>query len=208
MSIQRAGGNLAARKGTELKHKGMLRAAGAVGAVSLLAVAVAGSSATASPSGQAKGGAALITMEKDGRDLFFDGPETVAPGQKLKIKNLTQPSGPNGVGPHTFSLVAKKVLPETDKQIRKCSRQFTGICGEVAKWHEVDFDTGEVGRNPVKVGKDGWDRQGNLKRKGDSWFTERKNETFAQKVTAPEGKVLRFMCVIHAQMQGKIRVEG
>jgi plastocyanin len=188
-----------------LKHKDILRAAGAVGAVGLVAVAVAGGSATASPSAGKQGGAALITMEKDGKKLFFEGPETVAPGQKLKIQNLTNP---RQVGPHTFSLVGQSTLPETNKEIRKCSRQFAGICGAIAKWHKVDLESGEVGRNPVKTGADGWDRAGNLKRKGDSWVSEKENQSFAQEVTAPEGKVLHFICAVHAEMQGEIRVEG
>jgi hypothetical protein len=184
----------------------MLRAAGAIGAVSLLAVAAAGSPATASPSEYSQGAAALIKMKRDGKKLLFEGPETVAPGQALQIKNLTNP---RVVGPHTFSLVGEQTLPEGRKEIRRCSRRFEGICGAIAKWHKVDLDTGQVRRNPVEVGKDGWDRAGNLKRTGDSWISEKKKgETFTHDVTAADGKVLNFICAVHAEMQGQIRVEG
>jgi hypothetical protein len=184
----------------------MLRAAGAVGAVSLLAIAVAGSPATASPSSDKQGDEVVITMNRDGKKLFFEGPETVAPGQTLTIENRTNP---RVVGPHTFSLVGEKTLPKGRKEIRKCERQFEGICGAIAKWHKVDVDTGQVGRNPVKAGEDGWDRAGNLKRTGDSWVSQKKKgETFSQEVSAADGKVLNFICAVHASMQGQIRVEG
>lgn len=184
----------------------MLGAAGAACAVGLLAVAAAGGSATASPAEKQGDAAAVIKMKRDGNKLLFEGPETVAPGQTLEIRNRTNP---RVVGPHTFSLVGEKTLPDTNKEIRRCSRRFEAICGEIAKWHRVNLETGRVRVNPVEVGDDGWDRVGNLKRKGDSWVAqEGKGETFGQEVTAPEGKVLNFICAVHAEMQGQIRVEG
>ncbi len=164
---------------------------------------IIGVGGAASASTASKAGATVITMERNGKDLFFDGPATVAQGDALKIKNKTNPAA---IGPHTFSLVRDKVLPVTRDQIKKCEKEFKGICGEIIRWHEVDVGTGEIGENPVLVGKDGWDRKGDRKRKGDSWVAERKGQSFKREVTAPEGKTLTFICAVHPIMQGEITV--
>jgi hypothetical protein len=182
-----------------LKKGTTLRVCGALAAVGALSIVVAGGSASAEAK---RANAAVITMEQGGRGLFFDGPRTVERGQELKIKNLTNPSKS---GPHTFSLVNRKLLPDSGREFKRCFQD--GICGEIAKWHQIDFDTFEVGRNPVEAGKDGWNQQGNLKRKGDSWYSEAKNESFKREVTAQKGKALHFICAFHPEMQGKIKVE-
>lgn len=179
----------------------MQRLSGALVAVASLAVVGIGGAATASTS--SKSGATLIKMERDGKDLFFTGPATVEAGTQLKIKNKTNP---RQVGPHTFSLVREKTLPETHDQIKKCGKELKGMCGQIIKWHQVNLQTGEIGLNPVEVGKQGWDRMGDRKRKGDSWVAERKGESFKRKVTAPAGKTLTFLCAVHPFMQGEITV--
>jgi hypothetical protein len=142
-------------------------------------------------------------MERDGKDLFFSAPESVVSGTDLKIKNKTNP---RQVGPHTFSLVREQDLPTSSSAIKKCSKKLVAICGAIAQWHEVDLQTGEVGENPVEVGKQGWDRKGSLKRKGDSWYTEVKGDSFVREVTAAAGKELYYICAVHAEMQGAIAV--
>ncbi len=181
--------------------KTSLGVAGGLVAVAALVVAGAGGAASASTSSKAK--ATTISMERKGKDLFFSSPETVAAGSVLKIKNNTNP---RQIGPHTFSLVREADLPTTKKQIKACERKFKGICGAVIEWHQVNLDTGEVGENPVEVGKQGWDRKGTLNRKGDSWVSERKGQSFKREVTAPAGKSLTFFCAVHAGMQGEIEV--
>ena len=166
----------------------------------LTAVALGGGAATASTSSK---GATVIKMERDGKKLFFTAPETVEAGTNLKIKNKTNP---RQVGPHTFSLVKPNDIPTKPKAIKKCAKKFVKICGAIVQWHEVDLETGEVGENPVEVGKQGWDRQGNLKRKGDSWVAERKGQAFARKVAAKPGKTLHYFCAVHPEMQGAIEV--
>ena len=179
----------------------ILRVLVAVAALGALAVVITGGGA-ASAKPAAKHGS-VIKMERKGKDLFFTAPATVEAGTNLKIKNATNPKQ---VGPHTFSLAAPKVLPTTKKQIKACEKKLKGICGAVVKWHDVDLQTGQIGENPVEVGKQGWDRQGNLKRKGDSWVAEKKGATFKRKVTAKPGKVLHFFCAVHPFMQGEIEV--
>ena len=184
-----------------MKKAKTLRVLVALAALGALAVVpTGGGAAAASSSGK---GATVIKMERKGKDLFFTAPPTVAAGTNLKIKNKTNP---RQVGPHTFSLVSPKVLPTSRKQIKACEKKLKGICGAVVEWHDVDLQTGQVGENPVDVGKQGWDRQGNLKRKGDSWVAECKGQSFTRKVTAKPGKTLHFFCAVHAGMQGEIEV--
>jgi hypothetical protein len=191
-------------KEAELKKATMLRLGGALaGTAALAAIAVGGGPATASTPSKAR--ATVITAEKEGKELFFEGPKTVERGATLKIKNNTDP---RKVGPHSFSLVREQDLPTSKNAIKACSKKFKGICGAIAEWHKVDLDTGEIGENPVEAGTQGWDRKGSLKRKGDSWVTEKEGQSFKRDVTAPAGKELWFICAVHAEMQGKIEVEG
>jgi hypothetical protein len=179
-----------------------LRIAGALSALGALTIVGAGAGGAAA-SAPEKARATVITMERDGKELLFEYPETVAEGADLKIKNKTNA---RQVGPHTFSLAREQDNPTEPKQIKACSKKLKGICGAIVLWHDVDLQTGEVGENPVEVGKEGWDRKGSLKRKGDSWYTETKGEAFTREVTAPAGKELSFICAVHAEMQGTITV--
>ncbi len=182
-----------------MKKARTLRVLGALFALGALTVVGAGASTAAE-----KSGATVIKMERDGKTLFFDAPATVAAGTDLKIKNKTNP---RQVGPHTFSLVHEKDIPTKPKKIKACSKKLKGICGAIAiDWHQVDLQTGEIGENPVEVGKQGWDKEGSLKHKGDSWVSEAKGQAFTREVTAPPGKVLHFICAVHAEMQGEITV--
>jgi plastocyanin len=181
-----------------------LRLFGALGALGALTVVGAGeSAAAASPS--AKPGVTKVKIEFDraNKDLFFDAPASVAAGDQLQIKNNTNP---RQIGPHTFSLVREKDLPVGKNHIKGCEKKLKGICGAIAGWHDVNLQTGEIGENPVEVGKAGWDTKGSLKRKGDSVVLERKGEKFQRPVTAPVGKTLYFVCAVHPFMQGKIDV--
>lgn len=176
--------------------------AAAMAAFSALAIfAVGGASATTAP----KAGATVITMEQEGRDLFFAGPATVEAGTTLKIKNNTNPQK---IGPHTFSLVRADTRPDPEDRdaLKACGRKLKGICGAIARWHKVDFEAEEIGRNPVEVGKDGWSLEGDLKRTGDSWVALARGESFKREVSAEPGETLTFFCAIHPEMQGEIEV--
>jgi hypothetical protein len=181
----------------------MLRAASVLAGLSALAVVAVGGAASADTA--SKRATAKITMEKDGRNLIFAGPETVEKGAKLKVENQTSP---RKVGPHTFTLVKKGALPSSRNEFKKCGQLELPVCAKIIKAHEVDPKTFEVGKPDVDKGKKGWDAAFSRARKGDSWYTERKNETDSRKVSADAGKTLRFFCVIHPDMQGKIKVEG
>jgi plastocyanin len=147
----------------------------------------------------------VISAEKEGQKLFFEGPETVEKGQVLKFKSNTEL---RKVGPHTLSLVTRQSLPRTRNEIKACGKELAAICGAIVEWHEIDLDTFEVPVKTVAAGKPGWDTEGTEKRKGDSAYLEREGSSFKQKVTAKEGTTLSYICVVHPNMQGKIKVEG
>jgi len=141
---------------------------------------------------------------KDGKKgLRFVAPEFVYTGEELTILNTTNP---RKVGPHTFSMVEESLIPKTAKARQRC---FTPkhICMAIAHWHGVKGPHGHVTQNPAKAGAAGWDTEGNLTKKGDSWFTGVKpNATITQVVSAPAGTEITFMCAIHPWMHGSIEV--
>lgn len=152
----------------------------------------------------ATGANATIYMKEIKGALKFVGPKTVIQGDELEIINSTDPKK---MGPHTFSLVTQGSLPKTKGARQKC---FTPnhICKAIADWHGVKGE-GPVTINPVKAGGEGWDTEGSVSKEGDSWFTGKKGQTFAQQVTADVSagpKTIYFMCAIHSWMQGKTTV--
>ncbi len=144
---------------------------------------------------------AEIDMKFEKGKIFFEGPKTIAQGDTLKIVNETNPKQ---IGPHTFSLVTKAVLPKTKDTRKNC---FTPkhICLSIAEWHKFNPKTEKIGLDPVKAGPAGWSTMGNNSKTGDSWFTEKKGESFEQQVTAAPG-TLYFICAVHSFMQGQVKV--
>ncbi len=158
----------------------------------------------AAPAGAAvpsTGVTAEIDMKFEKGKMFFSGPKTVTQGDTLKIVNDTNPKQ---IGPHTFSLVTKAVLPKTKDARKNC---FTPkhICLSIAEWHKFNPKTEKIAVDPVKAGPAGWSTMGNNSKQGDSWFTEEKGETFEQQVTAAPG-TLYYLCAVHAFMQGQVKV--
>lgn len=138
--------------------------------------------------------------------LKFVAPDVVFQGQDLTFLSETDPKK---VGPHTFSLVTKNVLPKTPNARKNC---FTPkhICMSVAKWHGFNPKTEKITVNPVDVGPEGWSTLGSNSKKGDSWFSgETKAGTSITKtVTADPATtpVIHYFCAIHPWMQAKSTV--
>lgn len=149
----------------------------------------------------ATGATAEIDIKFVKGKLFFEGPATVTQGDELEIVNETNPKQ---VGPHSFSLVTKGSLPKTPNARKNC---FTPkhICLSVAKWHGFNPKTEQISINPAKAGLAGWSTMGSTSKKGDSWFTEKKGESFGQQVSAEPGP-LYYFCAVHPWMQGKVDV--
>lgn len=178
----------------------------AAGVAASLAAAVAGvTPAVAEETVQAAAATSTVSMRADQRGPRFTGSKTVASGAVLRIRNL---SDPKKIGPHTFTLVAANVVPRSRKAMQQC---FTPgkICLIGAMAHEFDEKTEKIGLPLVEAGKPGWDRRFSRKvKQGDSWYTEKKGGQVEQVVSAPAGTVLRFMCIVHPEMHGKIKVVG
>lgn len=94
---------------------------------------------------------------------------------------------------HTISLVTKRQLPKTTKQIEACK-----VCEAIGKAHQIDAD-GNPAVNSVNVGKAGFDKNGD-----SEVIAPHKKVTV--KVSAKKGSTLYFICAIHPWMQGKITV--
>jgi hypothetical protein len=132
----------------------------------------------------------------------FVAPKTVVQGEQLRIVNATSAKK---MGPHTLSLVEASTLPKTPNARKHC---FTPshICMAIARWHGVKGN-GPPTINPAEAGLEGWDTEGSLSEKGDSWFTgSKKGASFEQVVSAEAGKTLHFICAIHPWMQGSVKV--
>lgn len=186
-----------------MKQLRLVVAAAIVASLCVTATALAAPSS--SPTSTASGTAPTVFIKGSRKEpLHFEAPKTIADGEELAIVNTTNPKQ---VGPHTFSLVAKGLIPKTAKQRQLC---FTPnhICKAIAGWHGVKGN-GPVKFNPVEVGPEGWSTSGSLSKTGDSWFTGTKpNSSIVQKVdfevTAPTR--IYFMCAIHPWMHGSINV--
>jgi plastocyanin len=189
-----------------LPRSGRLRALLlAVPAAALLIALIAGGSAGAEvPAPAPENGKDVVKMVLKGGKLKFEAPSTVYEGDELEVLNETNP---RQVGPHTFSLVEKGLVPKTKSAQKSC---FTPkhICLAIAEWHKLNPKTEKVGLNPVKAGPAGWSTMGNLTKTGDSWFTgETKSGThFSQTVTAKAGTTLYFICAVHPWMHGQVKV--
>jgi hypothetical protein len=171
-------------------------------ALALLAALVVPNLATAE-SVMPTEGVTTIEIKLEGKKMGFFGPSTVHEGEELRIVNDTKPSQ---VGPHTFSLVEKGLLPKTAKARKSC---FTPghICLSIAEWHKFNPKTEKVGKPDVEAGPLGWSTPGSLKKVGDSWFSgEKPGGETDRKVTAKAGTTLYFMCAVHPWMQGSIKV--
>ncbi len=153
----------------------------------------------------ASSSAATVFIRDGQAGLRFVAPKTIVAGEDLKVLNQTNP---HQVGPHTFSLVTQSSIPKTPKARQLC---FTKghICKAIAAWHGVKGN-GPVTQNPAKAGEDGWDTEGSVTQKGDSWFTGNKPGTsFVQPVTADTSAgptTIHFICAVHPWMHGSIEV--
>ena len=184
-----------------------LAAAGAAAGLALAALG-AGSAASAdegTSAAAAATGTKTISMRADRRGPRFTGSATVRTGQELRIRNL---SDPRQIGPHTFSLIATNAIPKSRKAMQQCFSPGK-ICMTIAQAHDLNPQTEDIGKVLAEAGKAGWDKRfSRTSRTGDSWYTETKGEEFSQPVSAKAGTVLRYICAVHPEMQGKIRVTG
>lgn len=145
---------------------------------------------------------ATITMELKGKKTFFAGAKSVESGAPLDILNNTNPKQ---IGPHTFTLVEKSELPKTIDELKACGKFKDEFCTGIVEDHEVNLKTGEIGKPSLDAGKKGWDTS--YGKKGDSWITIEEGEDQERVVSAKAGTKLFFLCLVHPEMQGKLKVK-
>lgn len=175
-----------------------LAIASGVGALALTGVAFAGDSASDVP---APNHLTIVAKGKGHPLLHYKvrgGVSAIRHGGTLSIVNRTKE-------PHTFSLITKKVRPTTRKAQRQCYNKHH-ICRKIFEWHGASGNSPPT-KNPVDVGKKGWDREGNLHRKGDSVVYNPGENPKPAKVSAGNETTLYFLCALHPWMHGKIHVE-
>jgi len=148
--------------------------------------------------------APTITMEFDGMSPpHFDGPSKISEGSSLTVVNNTSPME---IGPHTFTLTEKKLIPDDKQSAKDCFKAKSKVCKRIFKAHKVDFENETVGKVLVEKGEVGWDTSFNEKDKGDSWFTQAEGDELTQAVLLSAGEKFAYFCVIHPEMQGKLKV--
>jgi hypothetical protein len=188
----------AAQKGTEMTKRRTVRVAGVVAALAATGGLLAGGAAATAE--EAKGPTVGTSIRiKNNDHPKFAAPEAVLAGADLQVINRTNP---NRIGPHTFSLVERDQLPRTRDELKKCGN-FKIVCKDIGIAH--DAGPGGVSIRDVENGAAGWDATFDGQSAGDSWYTDELDETTSRVVSAGPGN-LWFMCAIHPDMQGKVKV--
>ena len=119
---------------------------------------------------------------------------TVQSGGTLRVVNTQADEGP-----HTVSIVKKKDLPSSFN----CP-----VCDELGKAHGADPNGNKPAKFDFVENGVGQKDPANFNKPGDSGLTgDNKGDSFEVPVTAPAGKTLRFMCIVHPWMQAKLKVE-
>jgi hypothetical protein len=122
----------------------------------------------------------------------------VKSGGTLHIVNKAQD------GPHTFSVVQRKDLPRTTKQINQCA-----ICQTIGQQFGIT-DPNSDAPPPHNYVEDGvaQDTPPNVDKPGDSAFIgPNVGDSVDLTVTAKKGTTLYFVCAIHPWMQAKVQVK-
>jgi len=102
-------------------------------------------------------------------------------------------------GPHTVSVVKKKDLPTSFN----CP-----ACDELGKAHGADPNGNKPPKFPFVEDGKGQKKAADFNKPGDSMLSgDNKGDAVTVDVTAPAGKTLHFVCIIHPWMQAKLVVE-
>jgi hypothetical protein len=112
-----------------------------------------------------------------------------------------------GDGPHTFTVVRKKDLPTTTKQINNCLSPGH-ICLKLAIAHGADPSSDAPPQFQFLENGKGTNTAPNVDKPGDSaaigFVPAQKSVDL--KVTAKKGSTLHFMCLVHPWMQATVKV--
>ena len=126
--------------------------------------------------------------------------------RRLKIKNNTNP---RQVGPHTFSLVREETSRQSKERSRTAPASSRGSAARSSSGTRSTCRPARSARTRSRSASRAGTARATCKRKGDSWVSERKGQSFKRKVTAtPRARRSTYFCAVHPEMQGEIKVDG
>jgi plastocyanin len=144
------------------------------------------------------------------------GGEILQPGQFIKVnfrfvpRNITVSSGDvvrwvdrdrDADEPHTVTIARKADLPQTIAQLEACYEPGA-LCAETLEAHDPGSDQVPPFNFRVNRGGPGLDARGDSLLFGGPF-----DQAIRGRVTAPAGRTLYYLCVIHPWMQGSITVQ-
>jgi plastocyanin len=173
-----------------------------VGAIAALTLA-----AMAGPASAAVAPAA--TVEVRGGDILQPG-QFIKNNFRFVPRNITVNSGDvvrwvdrdrSADAPHTVTIGRRSDLPQTIAQLEACYEPGA-LCAETIEAHDPGSDFAPPFNIRVNRGQPG------LNTRGDSLlFAGPFAQAIRGRVTAPAGRTLYYLCVIHPWMQGSIAVQ-
>ncbi|MGH2821067.1 MAG: cupredoxin domain-containing protein [Actinomycetota bacterium] len=152
------------------------------------------------------GWAGATTGSSDGNTVRIVGRNTfirnalIQSTLRFSPERLSVPSGSrvtwrvrsNVKEPHSVSLVRRRALPSNVNEVFGCQ-----VCRRISRRHF----SGDRPDKRLNAGEPGFDQP------GDSRLLLRPGASPTARITAPAGTTLRYLCIIHPWMQGKIAVE-
>ena len=157
----------------------MLGAIGVLGALAV--VGTGGGSATATRRRRSRRGQGEGRVRSQGQGASSTRPATVAAATSCRSRT-TRTRGDRPA--HVLARRARRTCRRATSRSRPARASSRASAARSSSGTRSTCRPVEVGENPVEVGKQGWDRKGSLKRKGDSFVAEQKGEKFQRKVTA------------------------
>jgi hypothetical protein len=106
-----------------------------------------------------------------------------------------------GEGPHTFTVMRKKDIPTTAKQLFNCK-----VCNKLVKAHGADPNSDAPPKFVYLENGKGQNTPPNVDRPGDSAGIGFGPGPVNLKVTAKKGSTLHFLCLVHPWMQATVKV--
>jgi plastocyanin len=173
----------------------------------IAAVAALTVAAMAGPASAAVAPAA--TVEVRGGDILQPG-QFIKNNFRFVPRNITVNSGDvvrwvdrdrDADDPHTVTIARKADLPQTIAQLDACYEPG-GFCITTIEAHDPGLDEQPPFNFRVNTGGPGLDARGDSLLFGGPF-----DQAIRGRVTAPAGRTLYYLCVIHPWMQGSITVQ-
>ena len=175
----------------------------------LLIAAVAALIVAAMAGPASAGTAPAATVEVRGGDILQPG-QFIKNNFRFVPRNITVNSGDvvrwvdrdrSADAPHTVTIARRSDLPQTIAQLDACFAPG-GFCIETIEAHDPGLDEQPPFNFRVNRGGPGLDTRGDSLLFGGPF-----DQAIRGRVTAPAGRTLYYLCVIHPWMQGSITVQ-